>query len=106
MGGKKKLSLKQMERMQQKQDKQEKGQSKSKEASSEKKTVGIIPPDIRDKETIKELKKMNLLTPYLVALRFNLRLSVAKDFLEELNHRGLVTYISRSRNVKVYKPAD
>jgi len=48
---------------------------------------------------------MKVLTPYLIASRFNLRLSVAKDFLEELHQRGLVEYVSGGRNIKIYKPA-
>jgi ribosomal protein S25 len=49
---------------------------------------------------------MKALTPYTVATRFDLRLSVAKDFLEDLERRGIVEYVSGSKNLKVYKPLD
>ena len=57
MGGKKKLGIKQMERMQTKKDEEEK----------EKKTIGVIPPDAKNEKIVSEIKKMNVLTPYAVA---------------------------------------
>ena len=62
-------------------------------------------PDTSGK-IVDEMRKLKVLTPYAVATRFNLRLSVAKDFLEELEKKGAVQLVSRSRNVRVYKPAD
>ncbi len=104
MGGKKKLTLKQMERMQKKEPKgKEKGSGGS---ATEKKVAGIIPPDPRSKEVADQLKKMRVLTPYAVATRFDLRLSVARDFLEELEKQGIVEFVSGSKNIKVYKPSD
>jgi small subunit ribosomal protein S25e len=55
---------------------------------------------------VDEMKKLKVLTPYVVATRFNLRLGVAKDFLEELEKKGAVQLVSRGRNVRVYKPAN
>lgn len=105
MGGKKKLSLKQMERMQAKSDEQ-KRKEKTAAARKEKKTPGIIPPSPKDKKTVGELKKLRVLTPYAVASRFNLRLSTAKDFLEQLEEHGIVQLVSRSHNIKIYKAVD
>ncbi len=105
MGGKKRLTLKQMERSQVKQD--AKGKSKKGEATAttrvEKKGLEIIAPDTADKGVIKELQKMKVLTPYTVASRFSLRLSTAKHFLEELRRQGVVTHVSSGRSMKVYK---
>jgi len=103
MGGKKKLTMKQMERMQEKKDeKRERGGG----AGSEKKPSGIVPPDPKSEKVLGELKKMRALTPYTVASRFNLRLSVAKDLLDELAQRGLIEYVSGSKNIKIYRPVD
>lgn len=104
MGGKKKLSLKQMERMQTKRD-----EPKTKEKSvarKEKKAPRIIPPNPRDKKTVSELRKLRVLTPYTVASRFDLRLSTAKDFLTQLEELGVVQLVSGSRNIKIYKAVD
>lgn len=108
MGGKKKLSLKQIERMQTRQDKQEKEKKKKDKTAGfrEKKPAAIVPPDIRDEKIIGELKKMRVLTPYAVATRFNMRISIAKDFLEQLEERGVVQMVSGNHSLKIYKPMD
>jgi len=107
MGGKKKLTLKQAERMQEKKDEKEKEKRGAKSAGPpEKKGTGIVPPDSRSEKVIGELKKMKALTPYTVASRFNLRLSVAKDLLDELAQRGVIEYVSGNKNLKIYKPHD
>ncbi len=102
-GGKKKQSLKQMKDTGKKKERKE---SKSKGSTTEKKSVGIVPPDPKNKAVTDQLKKMKVLTPYIVATRFNLRLSVAKTFLKELEKQGVVEFISGSKNTKIYKPAD
>ncbi|MDH5634834.1 MAG: hypothetical protein OEY30_03295 [Candidatus Bathyarchaeota archaeon] len=106
MGGKKKLTLKQMERMQEKKDETTKRGSKSGGLGSEKKVPGITVPDLKSDKVIGEVKKMKAVTPYAVASRFNLRLSVARDMLDELAHRGILEYVSGSKNLKIYKPHD
>jgi ribosomal protein S25 len=45
------------------------------------------------------------LTPYTVATRFGIRISAAKDYLEELEANGSVQLVSGSHNIKIYKPA-
>lgn len=107
MGGKKKLGLKQMERAQAKQDAAEKSKEKKKEKTApqkEKKTVGVIAPDVKDAKIVAEVKKMSVLTPYAVASRFNIRISTAKDFLEQLEAAGVVRLVSGSHNIKIYAP--
>lgn len=106
MGGKKKLSLKQMERMQARKDETKEEKKPSTAPSKEKKTYGILPPNVRSESFLNELKKLKVLTPYTVASRFNVRLSVAKDMLEELRQRGGVEFVSGSRNLKIYKTPD
>ena len=107
MGGKKKLSIKQMEKMQSRQPESKKGESaKSPGAQPKAKSIGIFPPDPNNKKVIEELKKMKVLTPYSVASRLELRLSAAKEFLKELEQQGTIQFVSSSRNLKVYKIAD
>jgi len=108
MGGKKKLTLKQMQRASEKKEEKEKEKrgTKPTTAPTERKAPGIVPPDPKSEKIISELKKMKALTPYTVATRFNLRLSVAKDMLDELAQRGVIEYVSGSKNLKIYKPHD
>jgi small subunit ribosomal protein S25e len=103
MGGKKKRSLKQMVKTQKKTGKKEK---RAAAAPSEKKSIpGITPPNLNDK-VVGELKKMKVITPYSVASRFGLRLSIARTFLKELERKGMIEFVSKSRNLQIYKPAD
>jgi ribosomal protein S25 len=103
MGGKKKLGLKQMEKMQEKKDEEDKKKKEKTAPSREKKPLGIVPPDLKNEKIIGELKKMHVLTPYSVASRLNIRMSAAKDFLEQLNDNGTIQLVSGSHNIKIYK---
>jgi small subunit ribosomal protein S25e len=107
MGGKKKLGIKQMERMQTKKDEDEAADKKKKEKAGpprERRTIGVIPPDAKNDKIVGEIKKMKVLTPYAVASKFSIRISAAKDFLEQLEQNGAVQLVSGSHNIKVYKP--
>jgi len=111
MGSRKKLSLKQAEKMQARQASKQSttkkaGKSGGGSGAAEKKVAGIVPPDPRSEKTISEIKKLKVLTPYTVASRFGLRMSLARDLLEELEQRGVIQYISGSKNIKIYKPLD
>jgi small subunit ribosomal protein S25e len=105
MGGKKKLGLKQMERMQTKKDEEDSKKKKEKTAapSKEKKPSGIISPDPKNEKIVGELKKMPVLTPYAVASRFNIRISAARDFLEQLKENGVIEQVGGNHNIKIYK---
>jgi small subunit ribosomal protein S25e len=105
MGGKKKLGLKQMERQQAKED-EEKFKKKDKAGPlKEKRTIiGVVAPDAKNEKNVADIKKMSVLTPYAVATKFGIRISAAKDFLEQLEKNGAVQLVSGSHNLKVYKP--
>ncbi len=109
MGGKKKLGIKQMEKQQAKTDDDEKGKEKKKDKAAappkERKSIGIVSPDAKNDKIVSEIKKMNVLTPYAVATKFGIRISIAKDFLEQLEANGSVQLVSGSHNIKIYKPA-
>ena len=71
---------------------------------SERKTSNVLMPEIKD-DLIDEIKKMKVVTPFAVASKFDLRISVAKDLLEELERKKIIELVSRSRKTKVYKVA-
>ena len=105
MGGKKKLSLKQMEKTEKK--KAAPKEKRAAPAPAERKAVpGITPPGLTGDKMAAELKKLRVLTPYSVASRFELRLSVAKEVLRDMERKGAIKFISKSRNVTIYAPAD
>jgi ribosomal protein S25 len=108
MGGKKKLGIKQMEKQQVKTDDDKSKEAKKKEKAGppqRKTTIGIMVPDVKDAKIVSEVKKMNVLTPYAISTRFGIRISAAKDFLEQLEANGSVQLVSGSHNIKIYKPA-
>jgi ribosomal protein S25 len=108
MGGAKKKSLAQMEKQQVQQDSGKKPEPPKKakgKTVSEKKTAGISLPNLDDAKFTSEISKMGALTPYAIANQFNVRLSVARDILEELERRRLVTAVGGNARIRVYKLA-
>jgi ribosomal protein S25 len=107
MGGKKKLGLKQMERQQGKEDEAKEKKEKDKKAGppKEKRTIiGVIAPDAKNDKIVAEIKKMPVLTPYALSTKYNVRISAAKEFLENLEQNGSVQLVSGSHSIKIYKP--
>ncbi len=109
MGGKKKLGIKQMEKQQVKtdEDKAAKMLRRKRKLDRQKKknNVGIMVSRRKRPQKRSEIKKMGVLTPYAVATRYGIRISAAKDFLEQLEANGAVQLVSGSHNIKIYKPA-
>jgi len=106
MGGKKKLGIKQMEKQQDDKATVEAKKKEEKKGPPQKKTtIGVIAPDAKDPKIVAEISKLGVLTPYAVATRYGIRISAAKDFLEQLEAVGAVQTVSGSHNLKIYKPA-
>ncbi|MCW4053184.1 MAG: 40S ribosomal protein S25 [Candidatus Bathyarchaeota archaeon] len=105
MGGKKKQSMKQQARSQTKK-KPAKKEKKSAPPREKKGIPGITPPNLAGEKLAKDLKKMKVITPFAIASRFNLRLSVARRLMQDLEQKGKIQFVSRSRNLRIYKPAD
>ena len=106
MGGKKKLNLKQMERMQDKKDAEDKDKKKKEKAGGgpkERKQSAVVPPDANNEKIIAELKKMQVLTPFAISTRYNIRISAAKEFLQQLQQNGKIQLVSGNHNLKIYK---
>jgi len=104
-GGKKKQSLKQMTKPKKPKEPKQKEQ-KTEAAPAAKKTLGLTMPDINNQKVMGTLQGMKVLTPFSVATRFNIRLSLAKTFLRELEKRKMVEYVSGGKNLKIYKMLD
>jgi ribosomal protein S25 len=112
MGGAKKRSLAQAERQQSLQSKKTTGKTekpksgeKAKSKLAEKPATEAGLPNINSKEFIGELGKMKAVTPSSVASRFNMRLSAAKDILEDLARSGVLTLIGGGNRLKIYAVA-
>jgi ribosomal protein S25 len=106
LGGAKKKSLAQMGKTQDQQDKKPEAPKKSKgKPPAEKKSRGVDLPNLEDTRFLSELSKMGAITPYALASQFNLRISVAKDMLEELERKRLVTAVGGNARIRIYKMA-
>ena len=106
LGSAKKRSLKQMERQQTLRTKKQKQEPRKKRTSANilnHRTEGASLPGVEDKELIGEISKMKAITPYMVASRYDVRLSVAKNLLDSLQQRGLIQLMARNSNLKLYR---
>ena len=106
MGGKKKLSLKQIERRQSSEGKKADRKKEKKTGPGEGERSGIIPLNLKDENVIGEVKKIRVLTPYNVASHFNVRMSVARDLLRQLEEHGLVQMVEGNHRLKIFRPTD
>jgi ribosomal protein S25 len=94
MPGKK--SLKKVEKTQETKEKSEKKEKRDK-------IIGAVEiPDASSDEVMQALKRMKAITPNSVASQFNLKVSVAKKLLSELEATGTLELAASSQNIKVY----
>jgi ribosomal protein S25 len=109
LGGAKKKSMAQMEKTQDQSDKKEEPAQQQKKGKgktiAEKRPRGLQAPEIGDPKFLGEVQKMGAITPYSLANQFNLRLSVAKDLLDELEKRKLITLVGGNARIRIYQPA-
>jgi ribosomal protein S25 len=106
MGGAKKKSISKME-TNEKTDEEQKPQKKAKVAKGkidfEKKEKSTRLPDINNEKLISDLSKIGAITPYSIASQFNLRISLAKDLLDELEKKQLIKSVGGNTRVKIYE---
>jgi len=94
MPGKKSLSK--VEKTQVTKDKSDKKDKRDK-------IIGAVEiPDTNSDEVIQTLRRMKAITPNSVAAQFNLKVSVAKKMLRDLETSGTLELAASSQNIKVY----
>lgn len=110
MGGAKKKSLAQMEKSQaQTATAEKKPETPVKKPKgkpiAEKRARGIDMPNIEDQKFLSELSKIGAITPFSLANQFNIRISVAKDLLEELERKRVVNSVGGNARIRIYRMA-
>ena len=105
MGGKKKPTLSQLAKRQEKQQQaQAKPAAKGKRAAAEERPT--VKASLIDQKLLsdveKEVVKWEYVTPYLVATRFNTKISVAYQILRTLASRGTLVLVSKGHRTEVY----
>jgi len=107
MGGKKKPTLSQLAKKQEKQQAAPaKPTGKGKKAAVEERQVvkaSLVDPKLLS-DVEKEVTKWEYVTPYLVANRFNTKMSVAYQVLRTLASKGSLVLISKGHRTEVYAP--
>ena len=94
MPGKKSLSK--VEKTQATKDKTEKRDKRDK-------IIGAVEiPDASSEDVMQALRRMKAITPNGVAAQFNLKVSVAKKMLRNLEASGTLELAASSQNIKVY----
>jgi len=74
-----------------------------KEEKKKEKVVGSVEAiHANSPELMDAMKKMKVITPPAVASQFNLKVSVAKKMLEELDNKGTIKLMAHTNNLKVY----
>ncbi|MBS7613881.1 40S ribosomal protein S25 [Candidatus Bathyarchaeota archaeon] len=104
MGGVKKKSVSQMAKAQAVKEsrdiKKDKPKEKTKVAGVSTKGLFI---DMDGDRLVKEVSTMKVITPFEVSSKFKVKISVAKDILEELWRKGYITPVSGNNRIRVYK---
>jgi small subunit ribosomal protein S25e len=64
----------------------------------------VILPEGLYKRISREIRKEPLITPYMLAERYNMTVSLAKKVLRRLEAEGIVKLYSKNRRAPIYVP--
>ncbi len=103
MGGKKKPTLSQLVKRMEREQQQKAAAAKPKVKIEEKAVgkVSVIDPKLLS-DVEKEVVRWDYATPYLVATRFNIKLSTATHILRQLASKGVLVLVSKGHRTEVY----
>ncbi len=96
MGGPKKPSLSQLEKRGRRPAEKGTGGAREKTVSS------IIPPPVE--ELLGFIKGQQYVTPFIIAEKFGIRISVAKKVLSSLAEKNYLRLVSGDSRLKIYEP--
>jgi ribosomal protein S25 len=107
MGGQKKKNISQMDKAQQiqEQKRDEDKKSKGRKPVTDVKQRSVDLPNINDEKLISEIKKMKVLTPYSVSSQLNVKISLAKDLLKELEDKNIIESVEGNSRIRIYQVA-
>ncbi len=107
MGGKKKPTLKQLEKQLKLKKLKAEGKKPKKPVVKEKerKIGGLLISEEIISSIRKEALRAKVITPYTIASKYQLRMSIAKRILKMLEKEGVVKLVSRSRRTYIYTGA-
>jgi len=103
VGGKKRPTISQAEKAQRRREEEARRELRRKLERSEKKILDITPPDIKDEKVLNEIKRMKVITPFSIASKYEVRMSIAKQFLENLHRKGIIELVSKNGDLRIYR---
>ncbi|RLE94715.1 MAG: 30S ribosomal protein S25e [Thermoprotei archaeon] len=112
MGGKKKPTLSQLEkRLSRMQEESKKAKKRKKKGKLETPTLTLpkIVPLVNEdliKLAQSEVKKMKCITPYVLATRLNIKISLAKALLRTLHEEEVIVPVNLNHRVPIYVPKE
>ncbi|MEM0188009.1 MAG: 30S ribosomal protein S25e [Saccharolobus sp.] len=109
MGGTSKKPISTMEKKLKKEmEKQQKSEEKKKGLSKTGKEIisrTVIIDEDTKKKVLDEIKKENIITPYILATKAGISISVAKKMLRDLETQNVVKLYSKNRRLAIYTAA-
>jgi small subunit ribosomal protein S25e len=82
-------------------EQQLKQQMKKAEQREKKTQVSLLVDESLINRAIKEVTGLNIITPYVLASKLGVNVSIAKRIMKELISRGMLTLVSKNRRVMV-----
>ncbi len=76
---------------------------KREEKKEKRQSLGLVDPSIVDR-IAREIRSMEVVTPFVLTQRYNIKYSTAKKVLLELARRGLVEIYSKTRRLIIALP--
>lgn len=110
MGGTKKKTITQMEKQQKLKEKKEKGERERKrreeKAERDRSARMLAASKQQVEEIVREAVSAGCVTPFMVASKLNVKLSVAKLLLRDVEGRGLIRLVAKSPRTLIYAPVE
>ncbi|AAK40749.1 30S ribosomal protein S25e [Saccharolobus solfataricus] len=106
MGGASKKPISTMEkRLKKEAEKQQKAEEKKKGPSKTGKEIisrAVTIDEETKKKVLDEIKKESIITPYALATKSGISISVARKILKELENQNVVKLYSKNRRLEIY----
>ncbi|RFA94301.1 30S ribosomal protein S25e [Pyrobaculum aerophilum] len=107
MGGKKKPTLSQLAKKAEKEKAQQAQKAKKevkKEETPAKRTIQVLDEKVFQ-AIAKEVQDMRVVTPYEIASKYGIKMSVAFKVLRNLKERGDLVLVAKGHRTEIYVPA-
>jgi len=103
MGGKKKPTLSQLVK---RQEREKEKQEKKTMVTEEKKPKLALVDEKLFEEIKKDVMNMNCVTPYIIASKYNIKMSTAIHILRALRDQGVLYLVSKGHRTEIYVPVE